>query len=76
VDPIIPKHDLKTGHYYEGICRNAHVARWDGSKFWYWRNKFGGRFVEWIMHPDDDGVFDVFHPEKEIQNPDEVIPME
>jgi len=54
------KSRLIPGEYYAGRCRNATVARWDGKKFWYWRVKFGSRFLESIHHPDDDQTFDVF----------------
>lgn len=62
---MIAKADLIHGAYYEGHCRNATVARWDGARerFRHWRSKFGSRFLEDICHPDDDARFDVFTPE-------------
>ena len=60
--PVIPKADLVHGEYYYGHCRNANTARWNAetNKFYYWRNKFGQRFVEDINHPEDDDGFDLF----------------
>lgn len=58
----IKKQDLQKDAYYVGICRNAHIARWDGEQFWHWRIKFGNRFRESIKHPDDEQHFDVFQP--------------
>jgi hypothetical protein len=60
----IPKADLIDGAYYQGSCRNATVARWSAKdeRFYYWRFKFGDRFVEDIRHPEDDDGHDVFHP--------------
>lgn len=65
---IIAKKDLKDGAYYQGDCRNASIARWNGklSMFFYNRTKFGDTFVEDIHHPEDDNGFDLFWPEKEI----------
>lgn len=59
-EKIIPKEELEVGKYYYGACRNATVARWDGIRFWYWREKFGQRFLEDIACPEDDTYFDVF----------------
>ena len=55
-----PKKALEVGEYYIGRCRNACVARWDGEKFWHWREKWGAIFKETIKHREDDEVFDVF----------------
>ena len=60
---MIPKADLQNGMYYYGRCRNAHVARWDGTQFWYWRTKLGSTYLEAINHPEDYFGFDVFTPE-------------
>lgn len=59
--PIAKRH-LVVGRYYRGRCRNASVARWDGSKFHHWRCKFSARFIESINHPEDDNGFDCFTP--------------
>ena len=69
---MIAKKDLKHGAYYEGHCRNATIARWDGQKqhFVHWRNKFGQWFTETICHPEDDMVWDVFEPYKELAGGD------
>jgi hypothetical protein len=56
----LPKSRLITGAYYVGVCRNANIARWDGTQFYHWRKKWGSRFVETIRHREDDAAFDVF----------------
>ena len=68
---FLAKDSLITGAYYIGFCRNAHIARWDGEQFWYWRKKFAYVFTESIKHPDDDGFFDVFQAIAEVK-PEEV----
>lgn len=70
---MIAKKDLEVGAYYEGDCRNAQIARWDGEVFYHWRTKFTMRFLECIKHPEDDDVWDVFIPERKIE-PQEEIP--
>ena len=72
----IAKTDLIVGAYYEGLCRNATVARWDGKKFVHWRSKFGHSYIERICCPEDDSVYDVFKARKRIDNPDVEIPLE
>ena len=57
---------LKAGAYYEGHCRNASIARWNGRVFVYWRYKLGERFLEEINAPENDSVYDVFYAEKEM----------
>jgi hypothetical protein len=71
------KKDLRHGVYYQGRCRNATIARWDTytDRFYHWRTKFGHRFIEWIFHPDDEQVFDVFEAEAVCENPPERIPL-
>ena len=61
---MIPKKDLVHGRYYYGTCRNANFARWCGhtERFYLWRLKFGGQFVEELPHPEDEAVADVFVP--------------
>lgn len=71
----MPKTVLVVGAYYIGRCRNACVARWDGTQFWYWRVKFNARFIESIKHRDDDDVFDVFDAWARVRE-DEVAPIE
>ena len=73
---MIAKKDLVDGAYYEGECRNAEVARWNGKQevFIHWRTKWGQKFLEEIKHPDDEKHYDVFIAKKLIQNPTEEIP--
>lgn len=73
---MIAKKDLIDGAYYEGECRNANVARWNGKQevFIHWRTKWGQKFLEEIKHPDDEKHYDVFIAKKLIQNPIEEIP--
>ena len=65
--PVL-KSELVVGQEYNGHCRNASKATWDGEKFRYKRYKFG----EWedavINHFEDDinPHIDVFVPVKEI----------
>jgi len=58
--PVIPKAELVKGAYYFGRCRNAPVARWDGTHFWYWRQKGFKLYLERICAPEDDAINDVF----------------
>jgi hypothetical protein len=75
--PVIPKAELKHGAYYEGSCRNASVARWDGvvQLFTHWRTKFGRKFVETIHCPEDEQDFDVFIAKKVVDFGTEFIPL-
>ena len=75
-DPIIPKSELIHGAYYNGRCRNASIARWSGEtqRFYHWRYKFGGKFIEEIMAPEDEKHYDVFVAESILENPTEEIP--
>lgn len=61
---MLPKGVLVHGAYYDGLCRNATVARWHAriGRFVHWRLKFGRTFLETIAHPEDDRHFDVFRP--------------
>jgi hypothetical protein len=72
------KSELIHGAYYNGNCRNASVARWDANRnlFVHWRTKFGERFLETILHPEDDDRHDVFEVESILENPEEVIPLD
>jgi hypothetical protein len=74
----IPKSQLDHGAYYDGLCRNASLARWDevSGTFWHWRTKFGQKFTESISHPEDDDGFDLFYPLKKVERATTVIPME
>lgn len=71
------KKDLVDGAYYTGHCRNANIARWDAdtNRFYHWRTKFGHKFLEEILHPDDEKYFDVFEAEAVCENPPEPIPL-
>lgn len=62
----IRKRDLVHGAYYKGECRNATIARWDGINqcFVHYRTKWGEKFTETILHPEDELVFDVFVVER------------
>ena len=74
----LPKNQLKHGQYYYGTHRNGHTCRWNAEDehFYYWRYKFGGRFVETIRHPEDDDGFALFYPQHEIDYDVEEIPFE
>ena len=75
--PVIPKTLLEHGAYYQGRCRNASIARWNGDRgvFVYWRNKFGHVFLEEIRCPEDDIMFDVFVAESKLDAPEKEIPL-
>jgi hypothetical protein len=62
----IPKRNLKVNVTYEGSCRNADIAKWNGKKFEYVRNKWGESFIDTVPHFEDDMYYDVFIPIKEI----------
>lgn len=70
------KEQLVHGHYYEGTCRNAWIARWNAERncFFHWRTKFGHKYVEAICHPDDEQYYDVFLVDHELEEPAETIP--
>ena len=63
----IPKEELEVGATYEGACRNADKATWNGKYFDYKRYKFG----EWqdakINHFQDDNGYDLFVPIKKVE---------
>lgn len=59
---MIRKEDLVAGKYYKGNCRNASVAKWNGSKFDYMRYKWGSYCKDSLCYPTDDLYFDVFIP--------------
>lgn len=61
----IPKEKLIPGKCYEGSCRNASEAIWNGEKFTYKRYKFGRVYDENINHFQDDDGHDLFVPLKE-----------
>jgi hypothetical protein len=75
--PIIARTDLVHGMYYEGHCRNAKVARWNGERgaFIHWRTKFGSTFLEGIKHPDDEQHFDVFLPFRQLDEAEVADPV-
>lgn len=58
----IPKKDLEIGATYEGHCRNASIATWDGNEFNYQRYKFGMTYPDSVKHFEDDMYYDVFIP--------------
>lgn len=64
----IPKSELKVGRRYNGVCRNANMAEWNGETFVYDRYKFGFWFKEEINHFEDDDGYDVFVPFEEIND--------
>ena len=59
---MIRKEDLVVGKYYKGNCRNASVAKWNGSKFDYMRYKWGSYYKDSLCYPTDEDHFDVFIP--------------
>ena len=65
---IIPKSELIINKKYNGNCRNASEAVWNGEKFIYKRHKFGTNYIEEINHYEDDDGYDVFVPIEEINN--------
>ena len=65
---IIPKSELIINKKYNGNCRNASEAVWNGEKFIYKRHKFGTDYIEKINHYEDDDGYDVFVPIEEINN--------
>ena len=65
---IIPKSELIINKKYNGNCRNASEAVWNGEKFIYKRHKFGTDYIEEINHYEDDDEYDVFVPIEEINN--------
>lgn len=73
---VIPKIDLVIGQYYHGNCRNAVIARWNGTQFIYIRTKFGSTYPEAINHPEDFDGYDCFKPNGIASNPSYEIPMD
>ena len=65
----IRKDRLTDGGYYYGRCRNASIGRWCAltQRFYYWRYKFGGQYVENIRVPEDDDGYDLFFAEAPIE---------
>lgn len=71
---VVKKDDLIDGVYYQGICRNADVAKWDKQNncFWYMRFKFHPPMLtEAINHMADDNGYDLFMPFQKL-NDDEI----
>jgi hypothetical protein len=70
---MIPKNEMKDGAWYTGFCRNANMAKWDGTrqKFVYLRYKFG-YIKDDIEHFEDVAKdrLDGFVPLTEVQMPD------
>jgi len=69
---VIKKDDLIDGAYYQGLCRNSDVAKWDNGKncFVYMRYKFGNTFAEDINNISDDNGYDLFLPFNKLDNGD------
>lgn len=67
---MIPKEKMIAGRWYQGVCRNATMALWDGkeNKFTYIRYKFGFMLDD-IEHFEDvkDKGYDGFIPIKEVE---------
>lgn len=62
----IPKDSLVTGAEYEGACRNASTAVWNGKEFEYKRFKWGTWQDDTINHFEDDDGYDLFVPLKKL----------
>jgi hypothetical protein len=62
----IPKDKLEVGVTYEGNCRNADKATWNGKQFEYKRYKFGEWQDDKINHFQDDNGYDLFVPIKKL----------
>lgn len=62
----IPKVQLEKGKTYEGTCRNAERATWNGSEFEYSRYKWGSMYKDTISHFEDELHYDVFIPLRKI----------
>ena len=58
----IPKRNLIKGKEYDGYCRNARKATWDGEKFNYEYLDCGALVSATINHYEDDNGYDVFIP--------------
>lgn len=61
-EPVIKKEDLEYGAYYKGTCRNANEARWT-------------TFLESILCPEDEKVYDVFVTTEKLETPTKEIPL-
>ncbi len=59
---MIRKEDLIIGVSYDGDCRNASEAVWQGDHFVYMRSKYGMVFEDTIKYPTDEPYHDVFIP--------------
>ena len=58
----IPLDQLEVGARYEGTCRNASEAVWNGKQFEYKRYKFGDWMYARINHFQEDDGNDLFVP--------------
>ena len=58
----IPLDQLEVGARYEGTCRNASEAVWNGRQFEYKRYKFGDWMDARINHFQEDDGNDLFVP--------------
>lgn len=68
-DGLLRKEYLVDGQYYEGLCRNASIARWHegAQRFVHVRTKFGSTFYECIKHPADERDYDVFRVVRHVE---------
>lgn len=64
----IPKDQLEVGAEYEGSCRNATRATWNGKKFEYKRYKLGFWMDDAVNHFQDDDGYDVFVPIRKVDH--------
>lgn len=67
---IISKEDLQDKAWYQGYCRNALMAQWDGKTetFVITRWKYGFPFTEAVKHINDErGNADAFVPIKWVE---------
>lgn len=73
---FLSKEELEHGEYYYGHHRNGTTCRWNGEEetFYYWRHKFGDKFLECIQHPADDDGFALFYPWHKIDYGTDEIP--
>ena len=64
---MLRKEELSLGAEYEGFCRNASKAIWNGESFTYLRTKWGHSYYEDIKYPTDEQFYDVFIPIRRIE---------
>lgn len=69
---IIPLSEMKVDVVYEGFCRNASYALWNGERFIHLRTKWTATFLEDISHPENEEHYDVFMVQKVAEECDDV----